>query len=458
VGVVNQDAQPRRRESVWDGGQGMKSFYNPASANDEKALWTLAREAGLSRRQFIRLLSVRGALAVFGASEGPGARLAWAQNTAGDVMAAYQRNFVKDTTQSFYHLGATVAASYWWEFATDVIPYERVFIRNRYKTPIVDKTTWKLKVTGDAIERPMELAYGDLTKMRSLTAVRYHECFGNASRTFGLVGQVEWHYVPISEILSRVRPKSNAAQVLFWSGVDGPDTGRPIDFLELRARPEAIGIAYGLNGKDLPPDHGGPVRAIVPGWGGAASVKWLTEIRIASHRFWTRMATKEESIIGPDYPAEKPGSNDEFTMGVTPSDVRGQTGKWQTTKSHLNIPVMLNQSGVIPPGYPLQLGERPTLEAGRQTMTGYAYSPWGIQRVDYSVDGGATWRQATPAGPTTREAAWVRFKFDWNAAPGDHTLMTRATDKKGSVQPTKAPVNALGLLNNSIPRFEVRVV
>lgn len=435
----------------------MKSLRKPASANEEEASRALAGAAGMSRRQLIRLLSAGGASAVFAASPGSLAHLAWAQGTAGDVAAAYRRNFVKDTTQNFYYPSATLAASRWWEFTTDVIPYERLFIRNRYRTPVVDKTVWKLKVTGDAIERPLELSYGDLTKMRSLAAVRYHECFGNASRTFGLVGQVEWHYVPIGEILSRVRPKSNAVQALFWSGVDGPDTGRPVDLSELRARPEAIGIAYGLNGKDLPADHGGPVRAIVPGWGGSASVKWLTEIRIASHRFWTRMTTKEEAIIGPDYPPEKPSPNDEFTMGTVASDVRGQMGKWQTTKSHLNIPVMLQPPRAIPPGYPLQWGQRPALKAGRQMLTGYAYSPWGIQRVDYSVDGGSTWREATLAGPTNREAAWVRFTFDWNASPGDHALMTRAADKKGNVQPAKAPFNALGILNNSVPRFEVRV-
>ena len=435
----------------------MKSFRKSASAQVEEALWNTARAAGLSRRQFIRLLIAGGASAVVAASTGSRAHVAWAQGTARDAVAAYQRNFVKDTTQDFYYLSATVAASHWWKFTTDVIPYGRLFIRNRYKTPIVDKTTWKLKVTGDAIERPMELRYGDLTKMRSLTAVRSHECFGNASRTFGLVGQVEWHYVPIGEILSRVRPKSNAAQALFWSGVDGPDTGRPIDFSELQARPEAIGIAYGLNGKDLPADHGGPVRAIVPGWGGAASVKWLTEIRIATHRFWTRMNTREEAMIGPDYPPETPAPSDEFTTGTTASDIRGQTGKWQNTKSHLSIPVLLNPPRAIPPGYPLRWGERPALKAGHQAMTGYAYSPWGIQRVDYSVDGGRTWRQATLAGPTSREAAWVRFTFDWNATPGDHALMTRAADKKGNVQAAKAPFNALGLLNSGIPRFEVHV-
>src|SRR5579864_805721 len=424
------------------------------SGNGEEVLWTVAREAGVSRREFIRLLGAGGALAIFGVAAGSSAHPAWAQSTASDTIATYQKNFLEDITTNFYGLGATVLGSHWWKFTTDVIPSERLFLRSRYKTPAVDKVAWKLKVTGDAIERPIELTYGDLAKMRSVTAIRYHECNGNGGmRGFGLVGQVEWHYVPISEILSRVRPKSTAVQALFWSGADGPDTGRPIDLSELRARPEVIGLAYGMNGKDLPPDHGGPVRALVPGWGGAASVKWLTEIRIASHRFWTRMNTKEESLVGPDYPAEKPGPNDEFTMGVAASDVRGQTAKWQRTKSHLNLPVMLDQLPDVPPGYPLQRGQHPTLKAGRQTMTGYAYSPMGIQKVDYNVDGGATWRQATLVGQTTRNIAWMRFKFDWNATPGDHTLMTRATDRKGDVQPAQIPSNESDLLDNSIPRF-----
>ena len=71
---------------------------------------------------------------------------------------------------------------------------------------------------------------------------------------------------------------------------------------DVLARPEVIGLAVGLNGLPLHPDHGFPVRALVPGWGGAASVKWLTEIRISTKRFWTRMHTKEEAYIGPDYP------------------------------------------------------------------------------------------------------------------------------------------------------------
>lgn len=125
----------------------MKSLRKPVSANEEDALWT-PRENGPSRRQLIRLLSAGGASAVFGASLGSHVHMTWAQGTAGGTVAAYRRNFVKDTTQNFYYPSATIAASRWWEFTTDVIPYERLFIRNRHQTPIVDKTAWTLRVTG----------------------------------------------------------------------------------------------------------------------------------------------------------------------------------------------------------------------------------------------------------------------------------------------------------------------
>ena len=412
----------------------------------------------LSRRELIRLLAAGGgALAAAGSWAGPAMRQAWAQGT-GNPMTPFQKYFVQDVSANFYALDATVLGANWWTFRTDVLPATRLFLRSRYKTPMVDKATWALRVTGDAIARPLTLTYNDLTRMRSITAVRYHECNGNGGiRGFGLVGQVEWHYVPIGEILKRVRPTAAAVQALFWSGVDGPDTGRPIDVAELRARPEVIGLAYGMNRQDLPPDHGGPVRALVPGWGGAASVKWLTEIRIASHRFWTRMNAKEEALVGPTYPAPKPGPNDEFTIGVVASDIRGPMAARQKVKSHLNLPIALDKLPDVPPGYPLARGARATVRAGRQTLEGVAYSPEGIQKVEYSADGGATWASTTLIAPTSREVAWVRFRFSWNAAPGDYTLMTRATDRLGNVQPAGITPNQFDLLDNSVARFEVRV-
>jgi hypothetical protein len=91
-------------------------------------------------------------------------------------------------------------------------------------------------------------------------------------------------------------------------------------------------------------------------------------------------------------------------------------------------------------------------------MRGYAVSPYGIKQVDYSVDGGKSWQPATLVPPTDLEYAWVRFEFPWEATPGKHVLMTRATDKKGEAQPDTVPFNELGINCNVMPRFQVEVL
>lgn len=360
----------------------------------------------------------------------------------------------------------------WYTQSPFVTPHELFFVRNRYPSPRVDAASWKLEVKGDAIETPITITYEELRAMPSLTAPRMLECFGNGRTVnreqlgyeveggnwgFSAFSQGEWDYVPIKEILDRVKPTSEAQQLLFWSGVDGPDTGRPIPIKDVMERPEEIGLAFGLNGLiPLPADHGGPVRALVPGWGGAASVKWLTEIRISSHRFWTRMHTREEALIGDEWPREEfDEANDEF-LGATKEDIQGQMATWQNTKSFLALPYAYKKSE--PPGrYILPQGEVPKLPAGQRIVRGYANSPFGIEKVEYSVDGGSTWQNATLVEPTGLPYSRVRFEFPWDATAGTHVLATRATDKQGNVQPETVPLNKLGILCNAIAKFEVEV-
>ena len=92
-----------------------------------------------------------------------------------------------------------------------------------------------------------------------------------------------------------------------------------------------------------------------------------------------------------------------------------------------------------------------------QTMRGYASSPWGVAKVEYSVDGGSTWQEATLVPPGGEEYSWISFEFPWEAKPGNHILMTKATDKKDNTQPETVPFNELGILCNVIPKFEVKV-
>jgi sulfane dehydrogenase subunit SoxC len=434
-----------------------------------------ARKGGLTRRDVVRgggVLAVGlagGAAAGFGigrATEDDGGAAAEGATTspAGQVFAKPEGTTLK--------VFGTELGTPWYDQSSFVTPHELFFVRNRYPSPAVDANTWKLEVKGDAIETPITITYEELRAMPSRAAPRMLECFGNGRTVnreqlgyeveggnwgFSAFSQGEWDYVPIKEILDRVKPRANARQLLFWSGVDGPDTGRPMPMAAVLERPEEIGLAFGLNGLiPLPADHGGPVRALVPGWGGAASVKWLTEIRISSHRFWTRMHTREEALIGDEWPREEyDEDNDEF-LGATADDIQGQGATWQNTKSFLALPYAYKKSE--PPGrYILQQGDVPKLSAGQRMMRGYANSPLGIEKVEYSVDGGQTWKDATLVEPRNLPYSRVRFEFPWDATPGKHVLATRATDKEGNVQPETVPLNKLGILCNAIAKFEVEV-
>lgn len=429
------------------------------------------RDAGMTRRDVVL---GGGALAVGlagGAVAGYGVAKAVEDEAVETTTDGAVAQFVKPegTTLKVFE---TELGTPWYDQTSWGTSHDLFFVRNRYATPTVDASSWELKVSGDAVENELTLTFDELRELPSRTAPRMLECFGNGRTVnreqlgyeveggnwgFSAFSQGEWDYIPIREILDRVQPTQDALQLLFWSGVDGPDTGRPIAMDAVLERPDDIGLAFGLNGLiPLPADHGGPVRALVPGWGGAASVKWLTEIRISSHRFWTRMHTREEALIGPEWPREEFDENEDEFLGAAPEDIQGQGGTWQNTKSFLAFPYAYKLSE--PPGrYILDQGEVPKLPAGQRTMRGYANSPFGIQKVEYSVDGGSTWQEATFVEPTGLPYSRVRFEFPWDATPGTHVLATRATDKRGNVQPERVPRNQLGILCNAIAKFEVEV-
>lgn len=388
-----------------------------------------------------------------------------------------RRVFQKDDAR-LLNIGATVRSGRYWEFSTWQTPLEQFYVRNHYPTPTVDshpilnKASWRLKIHGNGIERELEIGYEDLLRMPSRTLIATMECHGNARTLFweqqgmrdvtggnwviGAVGLAEWRYVPMSHILGLVGLKPTAKACLFWSGVDGADMGRPLPVQELIDRGDDIGLCYQMNGNDLWLDHGAPVRAFVPGWGGAASIKWLTEIKIADHNFWTRLNVTGEVFIGPSYEAPRPEAGDEF-RNATPEQIRGPMVEWMPVKSMLTVPLVIEHSQSLPANYPLQRGQIPMLAAGRQTMRGYAWGPrHGVAKVEYRIDG-ASWQEARIVPPNLGRYSWVRFEFPWEATPGTHLVETRATDGAGQTQPAEMPFNLLGMANNAIPRFRIGV-
>jgi DMSO/TMAO reductase YedYZ molybdopterin-dependent catalytic subunit len=426
---------------------------------------------GIGRRDLFRVSAVSAGAAAL--SGGASLGLLGAAARADEPMSPN----VKDMSQVM-PIGGANATGRWFDYTSFMTPVEKFYVRNHYPTPRLEtheeleKSNWTLRIHGASVENPVELTYDDLLKLPARSIVATMECHGNGRNLFweqqammdvgggswglGAVGQAEWRYVPMSVIFDRVGLKDDAKEVLFWSGVDGADMGRPMPVADILERPDDIGLAFQMNGLDLPLDHGLPVRALVPGWGGTASIKWLREIRVEPVRFWTRLNVKAEAYIGGDHEADTPSEDDIF-MDVTAEDVQGKMVRWMNPKSTLTVPLVLSATPNIPPTYPLERDELPVMEAGQHTMTGYAWAPHGVREVHYRIDGGG-WHRAALVPPNLGRYTWVRFEFRWEATEGTHQIETRTTDNTGDTQPETYPFNLLGMTNNAIPKFRIQVV
>lgn len=318
-----------------------------------------------------------------------------------------------------------------------ITPTRLFFVRNNSFSSVgVDAGAWRLRVGGDAVGRPLELTYDEVRALPGRTLVAYLECAGNQRAMFervngraaagaqwgtGGVSNGVWLGASLRDVLELADIRADAASVLL-TGLDeaSPEGGfRRVLTAEKAMHPDTL-LAWALNGEILPKDHGFPLRALVPGWIGSTSIKWLGRIEVSRERLWTRNNTTSYVLIGDGYPPE--------------GEARGQPITTQTIKSALALP------------WPA------ALTGGRRRLHGFAHSPGGpIARVEWSDDAGANWREADLVGPQL-QYSWARFEFTWEARPGEHAILTRATDAAGAVQPGAAPFNEKGyLFNQPIP-------
>lgn len=318
-------------------------------------------------------------------------------------------------------------------------PTELFFVRNNSATPLIDAATWRLAIGGDAVAAPFSLSYDELLALPAHTVTCYLECAGNGRSFYGeltgqpgegtpwklgAIGIAEWRGVPLAALLERagVRPSAVDVNVV---GLDSPPIERPIP-IDVALQPDTL-LATHMNGEPLPPDHGFPLRLMVPGWIGMGNVKWVGRIDVATERVYVEKNTTDYIMLGPDYPAEPPA-------------LGGRLDR-QVVKSALMLP------------WPAVLG------AGRQTVRGLAWSPNGrIERVDVSLDGGRTFRPAELFGPNLPRAG-TKWSFTWDAAPGELTITPRATDETGVTQPAAAEQtwNKLGYLFGAMVPHPVTV-
>ena len=398
---------------------------SPAGADLLDRFWRSCRGYGVDRRAFLRAVSAGAAGSFLAACAGG------TTTPADSTQEVPAPAYFKDPTRLIPH-GARNLETRLAQQRGLLTPEELFFVRNNSSSQAIDPDTYRLRVGGDAAQAELELELDDLLGMPSRTVLCTVECGGNHRAFFDLVmgraasgtqwqtggiSMAEWTGVPLAEVLLRAGLAATALDVqLVGLDTDSPEQGwrRPLP-LAKALDPDTI-LAYRMNGAELPPDHGFPLRAVVPGWVGSSSVKWLGSIEISSQRIWSRNVTTSYVLIGDDYPLE--------------GEAEGQVAREQSIKSALALP------------WPARL--RP----GPQLIRGYAQSPSAaIARVQWSIDDGATWSPARLIEPLMRYA-WARFEIDWDAPAGVHTLITRAIDAAGNSQPQTLPFNEKGYLFN----------
>ncbi len=322
----------------------------------------------------------------------------------------------------------------------DVTPPGLHYVLTHYDIPDADRDTWSVAV-GGLVDHPSVLSVADLEAMSQRTVRVTMECAGNGRAADhprpvsqpwldGAVGTADWTGVPLADLLEDVGLQAAAVCVVFAGADHGVERGVEQDYERGLSVADAIAgdvlVATSMNGGPLPPQHGYPVRLVVPGWYGMASVKWLREVRVVDHEF-----------TGYQHHAYR---------------LRQQAGEDGVPITRIEPRALL-----VPPGFPDFMSRARVVDAGPVVLRGRAWSGWGaIERVEVSVDDGATWAEADLENDHGVHA-WRGFRATWNAEAGPAALRARATDATGRVQPTDPIWNRGGFTNNASLPIEVLV-
>jgi DMSO/TMAO reductase YedYZ molybdopterin-dependent catalytic subunit len=326
--------------------------------------------------------------------------------------------------------------------AYPITPLGLHYLLIHWDIPVVDAAAWRLVVDGE-VERPLELSLDSLRERPSVELAATMECAGNGRA--GLlphvdsqpwlheaVGTGSWRGVRLSDLLEDAGVSDSAVEVLFT----GLDRGLEEEVeqsyqrslsLEDATRPEVL-LAYDLNGVPLPPQHGFPLRLLVPGWYGMTSVKWLSHVTVLAHRFEGFQMAKRYRL--------QRDADDEGTPLMR----------------------MAPRALAVPPGIPDFHSRERYLEPGPHLLRGRAWSGYArVASVDVSVDAGETWSPAEVEHDVDSQWAWSAWTFRWDATLGRHELRFRARDEAGNEQPAEGAWNVGGYGNNAVQRVIVNV-
>jgi DMSO/TMAO reductase YedYZ molybdopterin-dependent catalytic subunit len=321
----------------------------------------------------------------------------------------------------------------------DITPTGLHYLLIHWDIPDADADAWRIEI-GGAVARPRSLTLDSIRARPRRTLPVTMECAGNGRARLTprplsapwlteAIGTAEWTGTSLWPLLEETGIDDDAIEVVFRGtdrGLQGDEDqvyARSLTLADAR-RPEVM-LAYEMNGRPLEPQHGFPIRLLVPGWYGMTSVKWLASIEAVTSPF-----TGFQQAVAYRYQRDE--------------DDPGEPVDRQRVRALM-----------VPPGYPDFFTRHRHAEAGPMRITGRAWSGVApIARVEVAVDG--EWADARLAAPLG-EFAWRGWSFDWDALPGEHELACRATDAAGRTQPLEQPWNLQGMGVNHVQRVAITI-
>ncbi len=301
-----------------------------------------------------------------------------------------------------------------WENLTSwITPNESLFSVSHYGTPTVDAAKWRLEL-GGLVKKPATFTLDDIKKLRRKKVTATLECSGNSSSTgfMGAVGNIVWTGTPLAPLLQAAQPYARGIEAVIYGADEKIEKIREKDYLQNFARSLSLAdilnrddiiLAYEMNGVPLDTGHGAPLRLIVPGWFGIAWVKWLTHIEILDRRFMGKWMAREYVTI------------------------RGEEKDDKTTWRETSVGPMRLKS---------MCARAVKLSDGTIRLSGAAWNDGTpLRSVEVKVDSGP-WFAAKLDRRQQAKYSWTFWSYDWKSpAPGEHTIVSRATDTDDRTQP-----------------------
>ena len=321
----------------------------------------------------------------------------------------------------------------------DITPVGLHYLLIHFDIPAVDVASWRLRVGGN-VRRTLVLRVDDIRSRPATTIPVTMECAGNGRARLEprpmtqpwlneAVSTASWTGTRLGDVLEDAGVEPGTVEIQFTGADHGIEGGEELDYARSlpvaeAMRPEVL-LVYEMNGRPLEPQHGFPLRLVVPGWYGMTSVKWLTKIEALTEPF---KGFHQAVAYHYQQTEDEPGQR---------------------------VTRMRPRALMTPPGFPGFPDRLRYLDAGTVTIQGRAWSGQApIVRVEMGIDG--EWFEAKLAQPVG-QWAWRGWSYEWNASQGEHALSCRATDETGESQPLEQPWNLQGLGNNLVQEVHVTV-